>query len=125
MKDLVLNLPALYADHHTTEVKKILKGIEGVRDIFASSAFHQVALKFDPKVVKPEIIEEALKANGYSQMAVDSAFATSVGEKATRHTAVFSGTGDAMSFAETGPSWGDRPLWPCPGFEFHPPDDET
>lgn len=118
MEKLVLTIPTLYGDHHTTAVRDILKNIDGVSDVYASSSFHQVSLTFDPKVVKREAIETALADQGYRSDDPLRAFPVSPGERATRHTATYSGTGDALSFAEATPSWEGRPLWPCPGMEY-------
>ena len=118
MKKLVLTLPTLYGDHHTTAVRDILEKMEGVSDVYASSSFHQVSLAFDPKVVKKEAIETALADQGYRGDDPLQTYPTGVSERATRHTAAHSGTGDSLSFAEATHSWEGRPLWPCPGIEF-------
>ena len=63
MDKLVLTLPTLYGDHHTTAVRDILENLDGVSDVYASSSFHQVSLAYDPKVVKKEAIETACVAS--------------------------------------------------------------
>jgi copper chaperone CopZ len=118
MEKLVLTLPTLYGDHHTTAVRNILENIDGVSDVYASSSFHQVSLSFDPKVVKKEAIETALADQGYRSDDPLLAYPTGVSERVTRHTAAHSGTGDSLAFAEATPSWEGRPLWPCPGMEY-------
>jgi len=37
MKTKVIELPALFGDHHVTEVRRILNEIQGVKDVYASS----------------------------------------------------------------------------------------
>jgi copper chaperone CopZ len=118
MEKLVLTLPTLYGDHHTTAVRDILEKIDGVSDVYASSSFNQVSLSFDPKVVKKEAIETALADQGYRSDDPLQAYPTGVSERVTRHTAAHSGTGDSLAFAEATPSWEGRPLWPCPGIEY-------
>lgn len=120
MEKTILTIPTLYGDHHTTAVRQILEAIKGVSSVFVSSASRQVAITFDPKVVKVEAIAEALAAKGYAEDSPDLAYATSIRERATRHTAAFSGSGNTVSFTETAPAWTGRPLWPCPGLEYRP-----
>jgi len=38
----ILELPAMYGDHHVTEVRHILLGLDGVKDVYASSGFRVV-----------------------------------------------------------------------------------
>jgi len=119
MEKLVLTIPTLYGDHHTTEVRKTLEGMKGIDDLYVSSAFSQISLSYDPKVVKPDKIRNALAEKGYGEDVepVLVAEALPVGESTTRHTSAYTGTGDTLAFAETAPGWEGRPLWPCPGFE--------
>lgn len=119
MKKLVLTIPTLYGDHHATAVHDILIKIEGVSDVFVSSAFHQVSVDYDPKIVKEDNIKSLLGDQGYEANGTELSFpatVASIGDKSTRHTAVFKGVGDALSFTEHSPAWGGKPLWPCPGF---------
>ncbi len=119
MKKLVLTVPTLYGDHHTTAVKKALEGMKGIDDLYISSAFNQILLSYDPKAVKPDEIRSALAEQGYTEddEPVLPAEALPVGESTTRHTSAYTGIGDTLAFAETAPDWEGRPLWPCPGFE--------
>jgi len=48
MEKFVINLPAMYGDHHVTEVRRILMGLPGVSSVFASSAFKSAEISFDP-----------------------------------------------------------------------------
>jgi copper chaperone CopZ len=119
MKKLVLTIPILYADHHATAVFEILAKTDGVSDVFVSSAFHQISLKYDPKVVNEDKIKASLGEHGYEANGTELSFpatVASIGDKSTRHTAAFEGVGDALSFTEHSPAWEGKPLWPCPGF---------
>jgi copper chaperone CopZ len=125
MEKIVLTIPLMYGDHHTSAVRSILEQIEGIKDVYASSSSHSVSLKYDPKVVKQEVIEKTLTDEGYSTEDLEQTYAMSVTDRTTRHTAARAGTGDTLAFAEGAPSWQGRPLWPCPGFEIKPiPEDE-
>lgn len=118
MEKLVLNIPTIYGDHHTTAVKDILARLDGVQDSYVSSAFQQVSVSFDPKKVNPEAIRKALAEMGYSEGEQLGAYATSIGEKVNRHTAALSGTGDTLAFAQATAAFEGRPLWPCPGLSY-------
>ena len=115
MEKLVMTIPTLFGDHHTTAVKDILAGLDGVQDSYASAAFQQVSITFDPKQIKAETIRASLAEQGYVEEEGQSAIATEAKEHATRHTAAFSGTGDTLAFAANAASFEGRPLWPCPG----------
>ena len=65
METLTLDLPSMYADHHVLRVRDALSALEGVKEIYASSAWQQLMVSFDPKKVKADEIEEALKGAGY------------------------------------------------------------
>lgn len=116
MDKLVLSIPTLYGDHHTTAVKQLLEGLEGVKEAYASSAFHQVQVMFDKKKVSPEQIETYLAEQGYDTSDPETAYGMSAGERINRHTAALTGVGDSISFAQALAPYEGRPLWPCPGF---------
>jgi copper chaperone CopZ len=120
MDKLTLNIPTLYGDHHTTAVKQILEGLEGVKDIYVSSAFKQISVSYDKKKTSPETIEKALADEGYSTEEFETAYPTSIKEREMRHTAAVAGIGETLSFARNIPFEG-RPLWPCPGFSVQVP----
>ncbi|NIS81157.1 MAG: hypothetical protein GTO14_13345 [Anaerolineales bacterium] len=123
MKKLVLTIPTLYGDHHTTAVRGILEAINGVSEIYVSSAFHQVELQYDAKKVKEDKIKKALSEQGYEASSEGLVFAstpTGIGDRSTRHTAAHAGVGDTLSFAANPIIWEGRPLWPCPGFDPRP-----
>jgi copper chaperone CopZ len=113
--------PALYADHHVSEVRRILLELAGVTEVYASSAFRLIEVEFDPSQVSGKQIEAQLREAGYlDEMPVPSepgtAVARSNGNGAFRHTAVYQGLQGTVSFAQTVQS-GGRPLWPCPGMD--------
>jgi copper chaperone CopZ len=120
MEKIVLSLPAMYADHHVTEVRRILMGLSGVTNVFASSAFHSVEIAFDPALVSSDQIYSALDTAGYvgdlpSQVEALSAGSNGSGEPAgLRHTMVYEQTKQYVSFTQNMPVQA-RPLWPCPG----------
>jgi copper chaperone CopZ len=118
MERLVMNIPALYGDHHTSAVRRLLEPMEGVAEIFASPASRQLVVKYYPTVVTQEEIVTKLEAEGYVADAPEEAYALPLGERAGRHTAILAGTGEAMAFAEQSPTLQGRALWPCPGFEI-------
>jgi len=121
MEKLVLTIPALYADHHTTAVRKILEHIEGVSDVNVSSAFHQVALRFDPMQVQRQAVEKALADQGYETGGVEPVFAVTLADRSTRHSAAYAGTGGSLAFSERTMVREGRPIWPCPGFDVSTP----
>jgi copper chaperone CopZ len=125
MEKLVLTIPTLYGDHHTTAIKDILAGIDGVQDSYVSAAFQQVSVTFDPKKVESETIKQSLADQGYSEGDVQGGFATEAKERATRHTASYPGTGDTLAFATNAASFEGRPLWPCPGLSITTPAEEA
>jgi len=65
MEEIVLDLPSMYADHHVLVVRNALDGIKGIEEIYASSAWRQLLVTFDPKVIDPSKIEETLEGAGY------------------------------------------------------------
>jgi copper chaperone CopZ len=65
MEKLVLDLPSMYGDHHVLAVRDVLTGIEGIDELYASAAWKQAMVSYDPKKVKPDAIEKALADAGY------------------------------------------------------------
>ncbi|MES0359636.1 MAG: heavy-metal-associated domain-containing protein [Anaerolineales bacterium] len=114
------NLPAMYADHHVVEVRRILLGLPGVTDAYASSAFQVVEVTFDPDVVKEPEITEALEEAGYlGEFLVTTESGTPADSKNGdetffRHTEIYEQTKETIGFAQN-VSYVGRPLWPCPG----------
>jgi copper chaperone CopZ len=124
MAKLVLTIPTLYGDHHTTAVKELLEGLGDVKDIYVSSAFKQVSVTYDKKKLSPEQIETLLAEAGYSTEEFESAYPTSIKEREMRHSTAVTGVGDSLSFAQNVPYEG-RALWPCPGFNIQTPTEDA
>lgn len=119
MEKARFELPAMYADHHVMEVRRILSALPGVEAIYASSAFHVVEVTFDEAKLSVEEIEAQLEETGYrGELPVPVEEGTAAGENGRgvlfRHTTAHEAAGPAVSFAQT-VSYTGRPLWPCPG----------
>jgi copper chaperone CopZ len=125
MAKLVLAIPTLYGDHHATAVKELLEDLDGVKEVYASSAFNQVQVSFDKKKLSPEQIETFLTEQGYDADDPETVNAVSAGERINRHTAALTGVGDTLSFAQATTPYEGRPLWPCPGFSPEPHTDDA
>lgn len=120
METLTLNVPAMYGDHHVIEVRRVLSGLPGIGEIYASSAFQIVQLEYDPEQIKPEAIKAALEEAGYLQeldVPVETgavAYSPDGQETFFRHTTAFEQAQHVVSFAQEVQPAG-RILWPCPG----------
>jgi copper chaperone CopZ len=120
MKTKVFEMPALFGDHHVTEVRRILMEIPGVIEVYASSGFRIVEISYDEKKVNDLELQVKLDDAGYSGellTKIESEKAESSGESTgtfLRHTAAYSQTKLVVSFAQNIGTQG-RPLWPCPG----------
>ncbi|MCP4167972.1 MAG: heavy-metal-associated domain-containing protein [Chloroflexi bacterium] len=120
METITLSLPAMYADHHVKEVRRILLEMQGVEDVYASSSFHVAEIMIDPEKVESKALEEALDKAGYIDplpLSIESELAvTEANEEDVffRHTAAFEQVGSVVSFGQEVPT-SQRPLWPCPG----------
>jgi copper chaperone CopZ len=118
MASLSITIPTLFGDHHTVAVHSILGGLDGVEKVYVSTGFRQVFVEYNSKKIKKEAVLKALADRGYSEGEFDLAFADNIEDKATRHTAAYTGVGDTISFAESQPAWKGGALWPCPGLEY-------
>lgn len=120
METVTIETGALYADHHVTEVRRILHQMPGVVEVYASSAFHTIQATYDPAQVDAARITAALEAAGYLQdlmMPAETgkpAYGNSQKDTFFRHTSAYAQTHMTISFAQNMPIAG-RPLWPCPG----------
>jgi copper chaperone CopZ len=120
MKTKVFELPALYGDHHVTEVRRVLLETPGVQDVYASSGFRVVEIQYDETKTNDLELQVKLDDAGYSGdllTTIESEKAESSGESTgvyLRHTAAYSQTKLVVSFAQNIGKQG-RPLWPCPG----------
>ena len=111
--------PALFGDHHVSEVRRILLELTGVSDVYASSAFRIVEVSFDPAKIKPEQIEACLQDAGYLgeiPMLIETGIAVEKkeGDMFFRHTATYETIKSTVAFAQR-VEYSGRPLWPCPG----------
>lgn len=122
MKTVTYETPVLYGDHHVLEVRRILSDIPGVKDIYASSAFHVIQVTYDPKKTNDLEIAKKLDAAGYLgewtiPIEIGAKPQGEEGEKPFfRHTQVYETVKQTVSFAQS-VSYQGRPLWPCPGME--------
>jgi len=119
METKAFEAPALYGDHHVSEVQRILKGLPGVEDVYASSAFQAIEVTFDEKKIDADKIAASLDEAGYLgavPMLAESGIPIERkdGDGVFRHTATYKTVKKTVSFAQTIQSQG-RPLWPCPG----------
>jgi copper chaperone CopZ len=119
METRTFEAPALYGDHHVTEVRRILQGLTGVAEVYASSAFQVIDVTFDPNQISAEEITTQLEKAGYlGELSLISESGTAVekkeGDGSFRHTAVYETLKETVAFAQDVRPTG-HPLWPCPG----------
>jgi copper chaperone CopZ len=118
MKTYQVDLPAMYGDHHVTEVRRIILELPGIEDLYASSAFQYLKVSYDEAQTSEADILAKLEAAGYTgEMPVPQETSTpaneSNGDTLFRHTAAFEQT-KLISFHQETVATG-RALWPCPG----------
>mgnify|MGYP003572095542 CR=1 FL=1 len=128
MASVTFDVPAMYADHHVSEVRRILLAIPGVEEVNASSAFQIVKIDYDPEKTSEDILEKVLDEDGYLgdlDVPLESGKPAvgSDGKTWFRHTAAYKATGTQISF-EQGITASGKPLWPCPGMSARPKMDE-
>ncbi len=119
METKTFEAPALFADHHVTEVRRILLELTGVSDVYASSAFQIIEVTFDPEKIRAEDITARLEEAGYLgdvPMLIETGVAAERkdGDGSFRHTATYETVKRTVSFAQR-VNYTGRPLWPCPG----------
>ena len=119
METISFETPALYGDHHVSEVRRILLEIAGVSEVYASSAFQTIEVTFDPEKTQAELIETRLQEAGYLgeiPLLIETGIAVEKkeGDMFFRHTATYETVKTTVSFAQRVDS-NARPLWPCPG----------
>jgi copper chaperone CopZ len=66
MASVTINLPTMFADHHVLTVRGVLSALQGVGDVYASSAWHAVIVTYDTDKLDPHSIEKALVDAGYT-----------------------------------------------------------
>jgi hypothetical protein len=116
MQKSTFNTPALFGDHHVTEVRRMLFATPGVIDVYASSAFQIVQVEFDEGMVTHEDLLRVLENAGYLgeiPMMVETGRAEE-SNSVFRNTATYATVKKNVSFAQKAPYTG-RPLWNCPG----------
>jgi copper chaperone CopZ len=116
MQKSTFDTPALYGDHHVTEVRRMLFELPGVKEVYASSSFRVVQVEFDESQITNHDLRKKLEAAGYLgeiPMLTESSVAVE-GESVFRQTAVYATVKKTVSFAQKVPYSG-RPLWNCPG----------
>jgi copper chaperone CopZ len=119
METKTFETPALFGDHHVSEVRRILLELMGVSEVYASSAFQIIEVKYDPAKIKVEQITACLDEAGYLgevPMLIETGIAVEKkdGDNFFRHTAVYETVKGTVSFAQR-VDYSGRPLWPCPG----------
>lgn len=65
MDEVVVRLPALWADHHVLRVRKALARAPGVAAVVASAMEQQVLVSYEPAETSADAIVAALAAAGY------------------------------------------------------------
>ena len=116
MQKSTFNTPALFGDHHVTEVRRMLFASPGVKDVYASSAFQVVEVEFDENLVTHNALLKILEDAGYLgqiPMMVETGEAAEM-NSVFRNTATYVTMKKTVSFAQKAPYSG-RPLWNCPG----------
>lgn len=121
MVTFTLKIPAVFGDHHTNEIRRILSELNGVKGFDVSCAFNEVRIEIDPKATNQDAVEQHLRHKGYASGEAAPRFFSSQTQKTAKHTEVES---DVIAFHEAEPSWAGGPLWPCPGLEYQPTIDE-
>ncbi len=120
METKTFETPTIYGDHHVSEVRRILLGLEGVTDVYASSAFQIVEVTYDEKKINDLEIAVKLDEAGYLgewTIPIEVGVAAQQGDEKKplfRHTATYETTKQTVSFAHK-VNYQGRPLWPCPG----------
>ena len=66
MENVTLSAPAMFADHHVLKVRQVLYALDGVEDVYASSAWHTVIVNFDADKIDQAAIQDALSEAGYA-----------------------------------------------------------
>ncbi len=121
MNTLLLEVSAMYGDHHVAEVRRILLALPGVEDVTASSAFHTVEVSFNAEAIAEDTIAATLDKAGYLEdllvpleTGAPAISEDTNGKTYFRHSAAHEATGNVMSFGQQVAHSG-RALWPCPG----------
>ncbi len=65
MAVVTLQVPTMWADHHTLRVRQTLADIKGIERVEASAAARRLIVHYQTEAISPEQIEEALVIAGY------------------------------------------------------------
>lgn len=65
MEKALFDVPSMYGDHHVIAVRQALLVVPGVEEVWASSAWQQVQVTYEPETVSPDEISQALEQTGY------------------------------------------------------------
>ena len=66
MASITLKAPAMFADHHVLKARAALLALDGITDVYASSAWHAVLVTYDEAKIEPQAIEKSLSDAGYA-----------------------------------------------------------
>ena len=118
MKTFTIDLPTMYGDHHVIAVRRILLELPGIDDLYASSSFHVLQVRYDEEKLQEEQIVKKLEEAGYLgdlQIPEESNLSAveDKDKKDFRHTAAFEQTKQVSFHRES--AFSGRALWPCPG----------
>jgi len=118
MEKVSLNLPLMYGDHHVLAVRDILGRLDGVEDVYATSAFKQVIVKFDATKVSQADMEKALADQGYPVGVEPTIPVWQPRQQEGPRFVAASGIAQMTSFQVPELNVGAGGPRPCPGFEF-------
>ena len=120
MNTVSFEIQSLYGDHHVSEIRRLLLLLDGIEEVYASSAFQMVEVTYNPEKVNDLQIAMKLDEAGYLgewSIPEELGFVEEsriAGGAFTRHTAVFETINKGMSFSQK-VDGSSRPLWNCPG----------
>ncbi len=66
VKTIALEFPQMYGDHHVIAVRRSFLELPGVQEVWASAAFQQARVTYDPDLVSAEDIMARLEQAGYT-----------------------------------------------------------
>ncbi len=65
MENALFDVPSMYADHHVIAVRQALLAVPGVEEVWASSAWRQVQVAYEPSAISVDDINRILEQAGY------------------------------------------------------------
>jgi excisionase family DNA binding protein len=65
MENALFEVPSMYGDHHVLAVRQALLALPGVEDVWASSAWQQVQVTYEPEKISADQLGQALDRAGY------------------------------------------------------------